>query len=68
MRHVLPVLRWNPSMVSSASRMRSLLSGVEGPGDQPAAPVSLPLETDPTQEPPVEAPSDSPADAPDEPQ
>ena len=46
----------------------SLLSGVEGPGAQPAAPVSLPLETDPTQETPVEAPSDSPTDAPDEPQ
>jgi len=46
----------------------SLLSGVEGPGDQPAAPVSLPLETDPTQETPVEAPSDSPTDAPDAPQ
>ena len=46
----------------------SLLSGVEGPGDQPTAPVSLPLETDPAQETPVEAPGDSPADAPDEPQ
>ena len=36
----------------------SVLSGVEGPGAQPAAPISVPVEIDPAQETPAEAPAD----------
>ncbi len=46
----------------------SVLSGVEGPGAQPAAPVSFPAELDPAQETPAGEPTDPPADAPAEPQ
>ena len=40
----------------------SLLSGVEGPGAQPAAPVSVPAEIDPAQETPAEELADPPAE------
>ena len=47
----------------------SVLSGVDGPGIQPAAPVTLPAETDPAQEAAVaETPDDEQADPPEEPQ
>ena len=42
----------------------SVLSGVEGPGLQPPAPVSIPTAIDPAQE----TPDEEPADPPDEPQ
>ncbi len=40
----------------------SVLSGVEGPGAQPAAPVSIPAELDPAQDTPAEEPTDPPAE------
>ena len=40
----------------------SVLSGVEGPGLQPAAPVSVPMAIDPAQETPDEEPADPPAE------
>ena len=46
----------------------SVLSGVEGPGLQPLAPATLPVEIDPAQETPDEEPADEPADPPAEPQ
>ncbi len=46
----------------------SVLSGVEGPGLQPPAPVSVPTAIDPAQETPDEASAEEPADPPAEPQ
>ena len=40
----------------------SVLSGVEGPGLQPPAPVSVPTAIDPAQETPDEEPADPPAE------
>ena len=40
----------------------SVLSGVEGPGAQPAAPVSLPVEVDPEATTPAEEPTDPPVE------
>ena len=40
----------------------SVLSGVEGPGLQPPAPVSIPTAIDPAQETPDEEPADPPAE------
>ena len=40
----------------------SVLSGVEGAGAQPVAPVSVPVEIDPAQETPAEEPTDPPAE------
>ena len=40
----------------------SVLSGVEGPGTQPAAPAQIPAEIDPTPETPDEEPTDPPAE------
>ena len=40
----------------------SLLTGVDGPGLQPEAPATLPVEIDPAPETPAEDPADSPAD------
>ena len=46
----------------------SVLSGVEGPGSQPVAPVSVPaVEIDPAPETPVEEPVETPAEAPADP-
>ena len=46
----------------------SVLSGVDGPGLQPLAPVTLPVEIDPAQETPEEAPAEEPDDPPTDPQ
>ncbi len=46
----------------------SVLSGVEGPGLQPPAPVSVPTAIDPAQETPDEESAEEPADPPAEPQ
>ena len=46
----------------------SVLSGVEGPGLQPPAQVSVPTAIDPAQETPDEASAEEPADPPAEPQ
>ncbi len=40
----------------------SVLSGVDGPGIQPAAPLSVPVEVDPTPETEDEASTDAPAE------
>ena len=40
----------------------SVLSGFEGPGGQPTAPVSAPVAIDPAQETPDDEPADPPAD------
>ena len=40
----------------------SVLSGVEGPGVQPQAPVSVPVEIDPAQETPDEESTEEPAE------
>ena len=40
----------------------SVLSGVEGPGLQPPAPVSVPVEIDPAQETPDEESTEEPAE------
>ena len=45
----------------------SVLSGVEGPRAQPAAPVSLPVGIDPAQETPDEEPTEESADPPADP-
>jgi preprotein translocase subunit SecG len=42
-------------------RTSSVLSGVEGPGIQQAAPVTVPVEVDPEPETPTEDPADPPA-------
>ena len=46
----------------------SVLSGVEGPGLQPPAPVSVPTAIDPAQETPDAESAEEPADPPAEPQ
>ncbi len=46
----------------------SVLSGVEGPGLQPPAPISVPTAIDPAQETPDEESAEEPADPPAEPQ
>ncbi|MBP99791.1 MAG: preprotein translocase subunit SecG [Acidobacteria bacterium] len=45
----------------------SVLSGVEGPGLQPATPVTAPVEVDPAPETPTEDPAEEPAEPPAEP-
>ena len=40
----------------------SVLSGVDGPGIQPAAPLSVPVEVDPSSETEDEASTDAPAE------
>ena len=40
----------------------SVLSGVEGPGIQPASPAQIPAEIDPAPETPDEEPTDPPAE------
>ncbi|MDP6581382.1 MAG: preprotein translocase subunit SecG [Vicinamibacterales bacterium] len=46
----------------------SVLSGVEGPGLQPVAPLTAPAEVDPAPETPTEESAEEPADPPAEPQ
>ena len=46
----------------------SVLSGVEGPAAQPAAPASLPVQIDPAQQTPAAEQAEPPAEPPAEPQ
>ena len=73
---VLGVLFMVGSMALAIAGQRttgSVLSGVDGPGLQPAAPVTVPVQIDPAQDAPAETPADAPeaeepTEAPAEPQ